>query len=111
MRKILIQAAHAAKQKNKTFYRSKYNKLKFRLGSANKAKVAIANKIARAVYKILAGDKYKEIGYAKADENKDKIDKLIKQLKFLGVDVKHENHQKIVCKKKITIDDTGVQLV
>ena len=28
------------------------NKLKFKLGSANKAKVAIANKLARAIYKV-----------------------------------------------------------
>ncbi len=55
MRKVLIQAANAAKQKKGAFFRSKYNKLKFRLGSANKAKVAIANRLARVIFKVLAG--------------------------------------------------------
>ncbi len=49
--------------KRGSFYRAKYNKLVFRLGCKNKAKVAIANRLARAIYKILAGDKYKELGY------------------------------------------------
>ena len=57
-----------------------------RLGSANKAKVAIANRIARAIYKIIAGDKYKELGYMRGDPKEHKIKLLIKQLKNLGVE-------------------------
>jgi len=105
-----VQAANAAKQKRATFYRAKYNKLRFKLGSANKAKVAIANKLARAVFKILAGDRYKEIGYGRAKEHEDKIEILINQLKALGVNIRHEKHEKIVSIKKVVIDSTGVQL-
>jgi len=108
--RILIQVAQNAKAKRGSFYRAKYNKLRFKLGSANKAKVAIANRIARAIYKIIAGDDYKEIGYARACENEDKIRMLVNQLKALGVSIKHEGHQKIVSHKKIKIDDTGVQI-
>ena len=110
MRKLLIQAAHNAKLKRGSFYRGKYNKLKFKLGSANKAKVAIANRIARAVYKILCGEKYKEIGYMRADPNEVKIKGLISQLKSLGVYIMHHNHQLIVSQRKLTVDDTGVIL-
>ena len=110
MRRILIQAAHAAKQKRNTFYRNKFNRLKFKLGSANKAKVAIANRIARSVYKVLAGDKYKELGYGRAIEHEVKIKTLINQLKALGVDIRHERHEKIVSVKKVVVSDSGIQL-
>jgi hypothetical protein len=96
--------------KRGSFYRAKYNKFKFKLGSANKAKVAIANRIARVVYKVLAGDRYKDIGYGRAKEHEDKIQILINQLKALGVKIRHEGHEKIVSVKKVTIDETGVQL-
>lgn len=85
--------------------------MKFKLGSANKAKVAIANRIARTVYKVLAGDRYRELGYGRAIEHEVKIKTLINQLKALGVDIRHEKHEKIVSIKKVTISDSGVQLV
>lgn len=71
-----------------------------KLGSANKAKVAIANRIARAVYKVLAGDRYKEIGYARAIDHESKIKSLVNQLKALGVHIRHEGHEKIVSMRK-----------
>ena len=106
----MIQAANGAKAKRGTFYRSKYNKLKFKLGSANKAKVAIANRLARGIYKILGGQNYKELGYGRAKEHEDKIRVLINQLKALGVNIRHEGHEKIVSAKKLEVDDTGVYL-
>lgn len=66
--------------------------------------------MARAIYKILAGARYKEIGYGRAKEHEDKIQILINQLKALGVNIRHEGHEKIVSTKKVTIDSTGVQL-
>jgi hypothetical protein len=66
------------------------------LGSANKAKVAIANRLARVIYKVLGGSKYKDLGYMRGDPREDQIKRLVKQLKTLGVDIKHENHQMIV---------------
>jgi len=80
------------------------------LGSANKAKVAIANRMARAIYKVLGGAEFKDIGYRRANENEDKIKILVNQLKALGVNIRHEGHEKIVSVKKLKIDSTGVQL-
>jgi hypothetical protein len=70
--------------------------------------VAIANKLARAVYRIIAGDSYKEIGYLRGDPKEQKIKSLVQQLKLLGVDVHHVNHQKIISKRKIKVDSSGV---
>ncbi len=110
MRKVLIQAANAAKQKKGAFFRSKYNKLKFRLGSANKAKVAIANRLARVIFKVLAGDQFKDIGYIRASDHEEKIKKLVNQLKALGVDIRHQGHQKIVSTRNAVVSNSGVIL-
>ena len=110
LRKILIQAAHGAKMKRGTFYRAKYNKLVFRLGSANKAKVAIANRLARAIYFILGGRDYKELGYMRGDPHEKKVERLVHQLKALGVNIQHVNHQMIVSTKKITVEQSGIVL-
>ena len=96
--------------KRGTFYRAKYNKLVFRLGSANKAKVAIANRLARAIYLILGGQKYRELGYMRGSPHEEKIRKLVNQLRALGVNIKHVNHQMIVSDKKITVEKTGLVL-
>lgn len=78
------------------------------LGSANKAKVAIANRIARDIYKILAGDKYKEISYQRGDPHEQKIKMHIACLKALGVHIMHHNHQLIFSQNRLTVDTTGV---
>lgn len=83
------------KSKN-SFYRAKYDNLKFRLGSANKAKVAIANRIARAVYHVIQGEKYKDLGYLRVETQEHRIRRLITKLKSEGVDVQYHTHQKIV---------------
>jgi len=51
-----------------------------------------------------------EIGYGRAKDHEDKVRILINQLKALGVNIRHEGHEKIVSVKKITVDSTGVQL-
>lgn len=66
--------------------------------------------MARAIFKILGGAEFKDIGYRRANENEDKIKILIKQLKALGVNIRHEGHEKIVSAKKLKIDDTGVHI-
>lgn len=96
--------------KRGTFYRAKYNKLVFRLGSANKAKVAIANRLARSIYLILGGQEYRELGYMRGDPHEEKIKRLVNQLKALNVNIHHVNHQMIVSGKKITVEDTGIVL-
>jgi hypothetical protein len=97
--------------KRGSFYRAKYNKLKFKLGSANKAKVAIANRIARVIYKVLGGDRFRDIGYGRAKEHEDKIQILINQLKALGVNIRYEGHEKIVSVKKLKVDETRAEIV
>ncbi len=107
----MIQAAHGAKLKRGSFYRAKYNKLVYRLGSANKAKVAIANKMARAIYKVLGGAVFKDIGYMRGDPHEEQVRRLVAQLKNLGVDIKHQNHQMIIDSvKKVSVEKTGIVL-
>jgi transposase len=108
LRKLLVQAAQNATKKRGSFYRSKYNKLKFRLGSANKAKVAIANRLARAIFKILGGENYKDLGYMRGNPDEEKIKGLVMQLKNLGVNIKHLNHELIFSVRKVKVNqDTG----
>jgi hypothetical protein len=106
----LIQVAQNAKNKRKTFYRAKYNKLVFKLGSANKAKVAIANRIARVIYKILCGDKYKELGYMRGDPHEVQVKRLVAQLKALGVNVFNYNHQMVVSERRVVVEKSGIIL-
>ncbi len=107
MKWMLIQSANGAVKKKKSFYKSKYNRLRFRLGSANKAKVAIANRVARAVYKVLGGKEYKDIGYARGMERDEKrVKNLLSQLKNMGLKVHHELHEVIVS-EKIKVNTAG----
>lgn len=95
--------------KRGSFYRAKYNKLVYRLGSANKAKVAIANRLARAIYKVLGGEPFKDIGYMRGDPHEQQVRRLVAQLKNLGVDVKHHNHQMIVeTVRRVSVEKTGI---
>lgn len=70
--------------------------------------MAIANRLARSVFKVLAGDKYKEIGYMRGDPHERKVRELVNKLKALGVDIRHHNHQMIVSKQKLVVEDTGI---
>jgi hypothetical protein len=97
--------------KRGSFYRAKYNKLVYRLGSKNKAKVAIANRLARTIYKVLGGAPFKDIGYMRGDPHEEKVRRLVAELKNLGVNIKHHNHQMIVSSvRKVSVDDTGIVL-
>ena len=104
---MLIQAANGAVKKKKSFYQSKYHKLRYRLGCANKAKVAIANRVARSVYKIMAGDSYKELGYSRVVNEQRKIHSLVSKLRLLGVKVRTECHEMIVT-ETVKVDTSGV---
>ena len=105
-----MQAAQGAVLKRGSFYRAKYNTLKFKLGSANKAKVAIANRLARSIFKVLGGECYKEIGYMRGDPRQGQIEKLVKKLRALGVDIKHNNHQMITSTRTVSVEKTGIVL-
>lgn len=70
--------------------------------------MAIANRLARVIYKVLRGKtQYKDLGYMRGDPVEKQIETYVRKLKKLGVDIHHENHQMIV-KRKVTVDATGV---
>ena len=77
---------------------------------SNKAKVAVANRLARAIYKVLGGAAYKDLGYMRGDPLEKQVENLVRKLRALGVDIKHETHQMIVSTRKVKVDDTGVVL-
>ena len=59
---ILVQIAWAAIKTKGSYYKAKYYKLKARRG-AKKAIVAIAHRIAKAIYNIIKhGDRYRDLG-------------------------------------------------
>ncbi len=70
----------------------------------------MANRIARAIYKIIRGEQYKELGYMRTDPKEHKIKLLLRQLKHLGVEIHHHNHQLIVSERKVTVDASGIVL-
>ena len=96
--------------KRGSFFRSKYNTLKFRLGSSNKAKVAIANRLARSIFFVLGGKSYKDLGYVRGDPRDERIEKLVRKLRALGVDINHQNHQMIYSVRKVSVEATGIVL-
>ena len=54
---------------------------------------------------------YKDIGYKRGDPHEDQVRRLVAQLKNLGVDIKHENHQLIVNSvRKVTVEKSGIIL-
>jgi len=62
LKTILVQVAWAAIKKKGSYYKAKYYKLKSRRG-ARKAIVAIAHRIAKAIYNIIKnGDRYQDLG-------------------------------------------------
>jgi hypothetical protein len=75
------------------------------LGSANKAKVAIANRMARAIYFIIKeGCRFKDLGSTRADTKNQQIRRAVNKLKSLGVDVNFHYHQMLVeAKRPLTV--------
>ncbi len=73
-------------------------------GSSNKAKVAIANRMARGIFYILSNKdvRYRELGTVRVIDEEKKIKNLINQLKSLGVEVNHYTKEKIEAVTKIS---------
>ena len=69
--------------------------------------MAIANRVARSMFKVLAGECYKELGYMRADDDVKKINSLVAKLRLIGADVRIENHQYVV-KKTTAVREDGV---
>jgi hypothetical protein len=72
--------------------------------------VAIANRLARAIYKVLGGNAYKDLGYMRGDPIEQQIERYVRKLKSLGVNIRHEGHQMIVSTRKVKVDQTGIVL-
>ena len=71
--------------------------------------MGIANRLARAVYKVMDGATYKDLGYKRGDPAEKQIEQLVRKLKSLGVDIRHENHQMVVNSvRRVKVDRTGV---
>lgn len=102
---MLIQAANGAVKKKGSYFKAKYNSLTFRLGSSNKAKVAIANRIARVVYHIIRDQKvkYKDLGVLRVEDHQAQISRKIRELEKLGCAVNFENIQQIKVSKKTPV--------
>jgi transposase len=84
---ILVQIAWAAIKKKGSYYKAKYYKLKSRRG-ARKAIVAIAHRIAKAIYSIIKnGDRYKDLGeeYLSKPNKQRVLKNLTKQAEELGM--------------------------
>ena len=46
----------------------------------------------------------------RGDPVEKQVEVLVRKLKALGVDIKHENHQMIVSIRKVKVDQTGIVL-
>jgi len=83
---ILIQIAWAAIKTNGSYYKAKYYKLKAKRG-AKRAIVAIAHKIAKAIYKVIKyGERFQDLGedYLTASNKKKALKHLEKKAKTMG---------------------------
>jgi transposase len=86
LKTILVQVAWAAIKTKGSYYKAKYYKLKARRG-AKKAIVAIAHRIAKAIYKIIKhGDTYRDLGedYLAAPSRQKVLMNLNKRAKEMG---------------------------
>ena len=84
---ILVQIAWAAIKKKGSYYKAKYYKLKSRRG-ARKAIVAIAHRIAKAIYSIIKnGDRYRDLGeeYLSKPNKQRMLKNLAKKAEELGM--------------------------
>ncbi len=61
-------------------------------------------------FEVLGGENYKDLGYMRGDPLEKQIEQLVRKLKKLGVDIRHENHQMITSTRKVKVDDTGIVL-
>lgn len=85
LKKNLIQCANNAIRNRECFFYAQYKRLVVRLGK-NKAKGAIAHSILIAIYHVLSGKKYKDLGpdyYTQFNREK-KINSHLSHLKKLG---------------------------
>jgi len=95
LKEALVQAAIGASRAKGTYYNAKHNALRFKLGSFNKATVAIANKLAHVTYNLIKIPtfKYTDIGPARVESRVEQIKKVVKKLQNMGYDINYSNLQ------------------
>lgn len=93
----LVQAAKAAARTKRSYFRAKYHRLAQRRGPM-RAQVAVARKILIAVFHVLSGATYKDLGIDYLDNlNKARtITSLLRRLKSLGVDIAPTQQSRVV---------------
>ncbi len=67
--------------------------------------------MARAIYKVLGGKNYKDLGYMRGNPNEEKIKTLVTQLRNLGVNIKHQNHEMICSTRKVKVDKSTGEII
>ena len=85
LKKTLVQCANNAILNKESFFYAQYQRLVVRLGK-NKAKVAVAHSVLIAIYHVLSGKEFKDLGadyYTQFNRDK-KINAHLKQLQKLG---------------------------
>lgn len=71
-----------------TWFHAKHNRLRFQLGSYNKATVAIANRLARVIYHIIRdGVEFKDLGPDRVHSRESEAQKAKRRLEGLGYEV------------------------
>jgi transposase len=85
LKKTLVQSSRSAVKNNSSFFHAQYQRLVVRKGS-NKAIVAVAHTMLIAIYHVLSGKEFKDLGadyYTQFNRDK-KIKSHLKQLEKLG---------------------------
>jgi len=88
LKSTLVQCAQAVKRNKKSFFSAQYQRLVVRRGK-NRATVAVAHSMLIAIYCVLQGEKFHDLGadyYTQFNREK-KINSYIKQLEKLGVSI------------------------
>lgn len=95
LKEALVQSALGASRKKNCYFHAKHNALRFRLGSFNKATVAIANRIAKLVYYLIKDPlaRYKDLGAERIESKEVLAKKAIKKLQNMGYDINYSNLQ------------------
>ena len=56
----------------------------------------------------MKGKSYKDIGYMRGDPREGQIDKLVRKLRALGVDIHHQRHQLIYSVQEVKVEQSGI---
>jgi transposase len=91
LKTTLCNAATSASRKNGSYYKDKYHKLKARIGGG-KAALAIAHKLLVAIYHVLRGEPFRDLGqnYLNQRSPRRAAARHVKFLEKLGYSVKLE---------------------